>query len=292
MNINGGTVGTKIVNPEDATQYYNFGSVFGGGKGSTDNIEGISAAGTTQGDVEVHLNKTPSTKGAIVNQVFGCNDMNGSPKGDVTVHVYATQSPDKDNISTKPAKGTETFDVEAVYGGGNLAAYEPEGGKNTTKSTKVIIDGCGLTSIRQVYGGGNAASTPATNVEVNGTYEVLELFGGGNGFDKLPDGRPNPGANVGYKNYTVYEQDSEDNWIAKDDSAYDTKEVPSPMAPARRPSMSLVVPFTVSSVVLTPRVMCARRLSPCWTRAENVNSVSMRLTAVVRVLRWMPRLSC
>lgn len=223
VNINGGTVGTKIVNPGDATQYCNFGSVFGGGKGSTDNIDGICAAGTTQGDVEVHLNKTPSTKGAIVNHVFGCNDMNGSPKGTVTVHVYATQSPDKDNISTKPAKGTETFDVEAVYGGGNLAAYEPEGGKNTTKSTKVIIDGCGLTSIRQVYGGGNAASTPATNVTVNGTYEVLELFGGGNGLDKLPDGRPNPGANVGYKNYTVYEQVAE-KWIAKDDPAYDTKE--------------------------------------------------------------------
>ena len=228
VNINGGTVGTKIVNPGDATQYYYFGSVFGGGKGSTDNIDGISTAGTTNGNVEVHLNKDVASDvtktGAIVHQVFGCNDMNGSPKGDVTVHVYATQSPDKDNISTKPAKGTETFDVEAVYGGGNLAAYEPEGGKNTTKSTKVIIDGCGLTSIRQVYGGGNAASTPATNVTVNGTYEVLELFGGGNGFDKLPDGRPNPGANVGYKNYTVYEQDSEDNWIAKDDPAYDTKE--------------------------------------------------------------------
>ncbi len=227
LNIDGGTVGTKIVNPGDATQYYNFGSVFGGGKGSKEDITNISTAGTTNGNVEVHLNKTvasnDATKGAIVNQVFGCNDMNGSPKGDVTVHVYATQSPDKDNISTKPAKGTQTFDVEAVYGGGNLAAYEPEGGKNTTKSTKVIIDGCGLTSIRQVYGGGNAASTPATNVTVNGTYEVLELFGGGNGFDKLPDGRPNPGANVGYKNYTVYTKDG-DNWIAKDDPAYDTKE--------------------------------------------------------------------
>ena len=101
VNIYGGTVGTKVVDSEDATNYYYFGSVFGGGKGSTENIEGISAAGTTQGNVEVHLNKTPSTKGAIVHQVFGCNDMNGSPKGTVTVHVYATQSPDKDNISTK-----------------------------------------------------------------------------------------------------------------------------------------------------------------------------------------------
>ena len=222
VNIDGGTVGTKIADPEDATKYYYFGSVFGGGKGSKESIEGISAAGTTQGDVEVHLNKTPSTKGAIVNQVFGCNDMNGSPKGDVTVHVYATQNADKDNISTKYDRKTDNYDVEAVYGGGNLAAYEPEGGKNTTKSTKVIIDGCGLTSIKQVYGGGNAASTPATNVEVNGTYEILELFGGGNGLDSLPDGRPNPGANVGYKNYTVYTKDGDD-WVARDSVDYDTK---------------------------------------------------------------------
>ena len=229
LNIDGGTVGTKVVDSEDATKYYYFGSVFGGGKGSTENIDGISAAGTTQGDVEVHLNKTvasnDSKKGAIVNQVFGCNDMNGSPKGDVTVHVYATQNADKENISTKPTKGTETFDVEAVYGGGNLAAYEPEGGKNTTKSTNVIIDGCGLTSIKQVYGGGNAASTPATNVEINGTYEILELFGGGNGLDNLPDGRPNPGANVGYKNYSeYYQEEGSITWKVRDKAAYDTKE--------------------------------------------------------------------
>ena len=153
-----------------------------------------------------------SKKGAIVSQVFGCNDMNGSPKGTVTVHVYATQNADKENISTKPTKGTETFDVEAVYGGGNLAAYEPEGGKNTTKFTKVIIDGCRLTSIKQVYGGGNAASTPATNVEVNGTYEIQELFGGGNGKDKLPNGAANPGANVGFYDYSAVE------------ATYDTKE--------------------------------------------------------------------
>jgi hypothetical protein len=212
VNVNGGTVGTKVVDPNDATKYYYFGSVFGGGKGSTENIDGISAAGTTQGDVEVHLNKTvasdDSKKGAIVHQVFGCNDMNGSPKGTVTVHVYATQNADKANIGTKYDKGTEgteKFDVEAVYGGGNLAAYEPT--DLSTGKAKVIIDGCGLTSVRQVYGGGNAASTPATDVEVNGTYEILELFGGGNGADKLPTGADNPGANVGYKDYHLVEND-------------------------------------------------------------------------------------
>jgi len=238
VNINGGTVGTKVVDKEDETKYYYFGSVFGGGKGSVDNITypgttpeeeqiPISEAGTTGGDVLVKLNEVPASsddaKGAIVHQVFGCNDMNGSPKGDVTVHVYATQNADKVNISTKYDRKTNNYDVEAVYGGGNLAAYEPEGGKNTTKSTKVIIDGCGLTSIKQVYGGGNAASTPATNVEVNGTYEILELFGGGNGLDSLPDGRPNPGANVGYKNYTVYEKVG-NKWVARDSVDYDTKE--------------------------------------------------------------------
>ena len=119
VNINGGTVGTKVVDSEDATKYYYFGSVFGGGKGSTANVEGISEAGTTGGNVTVKLNETVASdddaKGAIVHQVFGCNDMNGSPKGTVTVHVYATQNADKDNISTKYDKGgTETFDVEAV----------------------------------------------------------------------------------------------------------------------------------------------------------------------------------
>ena len=222
VNINGGTVGTKIVDPNDATKYYYFGSVFGGGKGSVDNITypsttpeadkiSISEAGTTGGNVEVNLNQAvasdDSKKGAIVNQVFGCNDMNGSPKGIVTVHVYATQNADKDKISAKYDKGTEKFDVMAVYGGGNLAAYEPT--DLSTGKTNVIIDGCGLTSVRQVYGGGNAASTPATDVEINGTYEILELFGGGNGFDKLPNGDPNPGANVGYKDYHLVENNAE-----------------------------------------------------------------------------------
>ncbi len=95
------------------------------------------------------------------------------------------------------------YDVHAVYGGGNLAAYVPT--DLTNGKTQVIIDGCGRTSIQQVYGGGNAASTPATEVTVNGTYEVEELFGGGNGKDALPDGSDNPGANVGFKDYSSVE---------------------------------------------------------------------------------------
>ena len=215
VNITGGTVGTKVVeeHPADgkAARYYYFGSVFGGGKGSKENITDISNAGTTEGDVVVNLNQTVAENkpGAVVHQIFGCNDMNGSPKGSVTVHVYATQTSGKDDVETKPDKGTGAYDVEAVYGGGNLAEYLPTDEDNG--KTLVIIDGCGLSSIRQVYGGGNAASTPATDVEVNGTYEIFELFGGGNGFDNLPNGDPNPGANVGFHAY-------EDDVIGKTDT--------------------------------------------------------------------------
>ena len=107
------------------------------------------------------------------------------------------------------------YDVAAVYGGGNLAPYEPYGPdkndtpadyKATKERTEVIIDGCQKTSIKQVYGGGNAAPVPASFVEVNGTYEIDEVFGGGNGADEYEfDNKwyQNPGANVGYYNYTT-----------------------------------------------------------------------------------------
>ena len=221
VNITGGTVGTKVVDPDNAANNYVYGTVFGGGKGSIDNItypvgtpEGdktdIGEAGTVHGNVAVNLNQgvENSAKGGIVNKIFGCNDMNGTPKGNVTVHIYKTQNNAASQISTK----TEgDYDVAAVYGGGNMAAYEPTAAND---KTEVIIDGCDLTSIQTVYGGGNAASAPATHVTVNGTYEINELFGGGNGKDRLPSGDENPGANVGYHAYPDAENHA---YATKDD---------------------------------------------------------------------------
>ena len=174
-----------------------------------------------------------NVKGTIVKRVFGCNNLNGSPQGAVRVHVFATQNANKSYITdkyglhenkTRETGSTSTYDVAAVYGGGNLAAYTPMGPeasgtttgingdyKNTEneKRSEVIIDGCHRTSIKQVYGGGNAAPVPAAYLEVNGTYEIEESFGGGNGADNysLLEGSntvwyENPGANVGYENYT------------------------------------------------------------------------------------------
>ena len=101
------------------------------------------------------------------------------------------------------------YDVLAVYGGGDLAMYKPT---DNSENTEVIIEGCDLTSIKQVYGGGNAASTPANSVRINAAYEIHEVFGGGNGKDDYEvDGKwyKNLGANVGY--YATYHSDTSDN---------------------------------------------------------------------------------
>lgn len=174
-------------------------------------------------------------KGCVVKgNIFGCNNLNGTPKGSVTVNVYKTEGYEGHqrtgyNAETATAREAalddiddthHSYEVKAVYGGGNLAAYEPDDANN--KKTQVNIYGCGDTSIQQVYGGGNAASTPATQVHVYGTYEIEEVFGGGNGKDDIShDGGKtyikNPGANVGFKDYWDYEKE-------KDMEDYDTKE--------------------------------------------------------------------
>jgi hypothetical protein len=190
-------------------------------------------------------------KGCIVKgSIFGCNNMSGSPQGSTTVHIYKTQREGADRITNAAAEGEEgqpgyvpavenakvkgtklgadynpnSFDVKAVYGGGNMAAYEPV--DLTTGTTNVIIEGCDRTSICQVYGGGNAACTPATKVTINGTFEIGELFGGGNGKDRIfVDNvyKPNPGANVGYRDYSEFYYEG-GVWKVRDKAGADTKE--------------------------------------------------------------------
>ena len=206
-------------------------NVYGGGRGTLEtddegNITGGVAA--TVGNATVELNKdvAADAKGCVVKgSIFGCNNLNGTPLGDVTVHIYATQNEAATTIAN-PAEGDKTakvkgrYDLKAVYGGGNLAKYEPNEVNPATPERKatVIIDGCDRTSIKQVYGGGNAASTPATSVTVNGTYEIDEVFGGGNGKDDITINgktKTNPGANVGFKDYSAVENN--ENWDTKEE---------------------------------------------------------------------------
>ena len=142
--------------------------------------------------------------------IFGCNNQNGSPQNSVTVHIYKTKGYEghmrtaSDKL-TSEAAADHTYELAAVYGGGDLSAFYPDlQATRDTVQTHVIIEGCDLTSIKTVYGGGNAAAAPATHVLVKSCYEIDKVFGGGNGEDEHitvnGEQKPNPGANVGYLN--------------------------------------------------------------------------------------------
>jgi len=231
VNLTGGTIGHNV---------------YGGGLGRmADETKGVTAVeAKVYGKVVVALNgtKTVETVGeqevtsykdncVVKGSIFGCNNQNGSPQDAVTVHIYKTTGWEGHEGTASDKKTSTTaadhsYHLAAVYGGGNLAAFIPDKASVLdTLKTHVIIDGCDMTSIRQVYGGGNAASVPATDVLVNGTYEIEEVFGGGNGKDDVSyDGGTtyikNPGANVGYKNYSTYDAVNNE-WNDKEDA--DTK---------------------------------------------------------------------
>ncbi|UKK47955.1 chitobiase/beta-hexosaminidase C-terminal domain-containing protein [Prevotella sp. E9-3] len=208
------------------------GNVFGGGLGrkavAADAEHGIEAVTAVEsfvgGDVNVLLDgaklvQTFTGEGEnrmpLTAQIFGANNLNGTPKGHVKVHVMRTVDSDKSSAEALAKTRTQrnTYDVAAVYGGGNQADYVPtnatldpnvDGNKTLIEKAfaEVIIDGCDATSIEYVYGGGNAAAVPATEVAINGSYIINQVFGGGNG--KSTDTFTNPGANIGiYNNGTT-----------------------------------------------------------------------------------------
>ena len=179
-------------------------NAYGGGLGDA------TTEALVYGNVAVNLNYgvAADSKGAVVTDyLFGCNNINGSPKGSVTVHVYATQNSATGSILVK---NQDSYDMKGVYGGGNMAAYKPY---TAATATNVIIEGCGLTSIDYVYGGGNAAPVPATVVDIYGSYQIGSVFGGGNGKDQITVNgvlTDNPGADVG-----IYKVDY-DTWNSPD----------------------------------------------------------------------------
>ncbi len=144
---------------------------YGGGLGrkSAEGVEAIVA--------DVHGNATLTLNGCQADSIYGCNNLNGQPTGHVFVDIKKTA--DKD--------AADGYHVDAVFGGGNQAAYQPA----ADDQIDVLIEGC-ENKIRNLYGGGNAADVIATNLVIQGG-EILYSFGGGNG-----RGEGNPGANIGF----------------------------------------------------------------------------------------------
>ncbi len=161
------------------------GNVYGGGLGNA------GTAALVNGVVTVNIGKdnggSVSGEATIGGAVFGCNNVNGTPKDNVFVNIYKTAR--TNGVNTVSDNG---FALSEVFGGGNKAAYLPA---TTGKVTTVHIYTCDNT-IQYVYGGGNAAdvgnstTSSATDVIIDGG-RIEWVFGGGNGA-----GAGNPGANV------------------------------------------------------------------------------------------------
>ena len=158
---------------------------------SAGDIKTPAVAAMVYGDVEVTVNgtafiqrfKSPGGGYADVpfsGRVFGCNNLNGTPKGNVKVDVKKTIPVDASG-NIVAVHDENKSEIHSVYGGGNLASYETVEGK----SLLVLIEGCDETSIEKVFGGGNSAPVPSTQVVVLGSLYVGYAFGGGNGADRV-----------------------------------------------------------------------------------------------------------
>ena len=138
------------------------GSLYGGALGSND------VAANVYGPVQVTVNG-----GKVVGEnsaVYGCNNVNGAPQRAVSVIVNGTDS--HNNNGTANVYTDDTYAINAVYGGGNQAAY-------TYGIPTVTVNNCD-NSIGYVYGGGNQATVPATSVTIHGGNVIGNVFGGGN----------------------------------------------------------------------------------------------------------------
>ena len=128
------------------------------------NIGGVTQTGTVIGKASLkHCN------------VYGCNNLNGSPQKDVFVDVYQTNHTPKDLVTYYESSDRE-YAIRNVFGGGNQADYEPLDVSNRAHNYIHFCDN----TINNVYGGGNAAAALGVDVDVDGgRFEYI--FGGGNG---------------------------------------------------------------------------------------------------------------
>lgn len=213
-NVNASTANTTTVNINNAVLH---GSVYGGGLGAKTASGDYDAGTYTVSDsipalvrgnsvVNIGTSTQESNNIQISGSVFGGNNLCGSALGFTTVHIWKTAhtvantapvqsgSPEVGTTESLLTLGTDAgnFALQAVYGGGNLAHYNPANalyGGEAGKRAFVHVHGCDNT-IRHLYGGGNAADTPADSVIIEGG-RFFRIFGGGNG-----ERADLPGANV------------------------------------------------------------------------------------------------
>ena len=163
------------------------GNVFGGGLGDRASIGNnhSDVAALVNGTVKVNIGATDGgttptyTGNATINgNVYGCNNTNGSPQGDVAVNIYKTAHT-TENTATYQGNNP-TYAIANVFGGGKQADYAPENNSSSsTKKATVHVYNC-TNTIEDLFGGGDAAAALGVVTIVDGG-RFDRIFGGGNG---------------------------------------------------------------------------------------------------------------
>ena len=163
------------------------GNVFGGGLGDRASIGNnhSDVAALVNGTVKVNIGATDGgttptyTGNATINgNVYGCNNTNGSPQGDVAVNIYKTAHT-TENTATYQGNNP-TYAIANVFGGGKQADYAPENNSSSsTKKATVHVYNC-TNTIEDLFGGGDAAAALGVVTIVDGG-RFDRVFGGGNG---------------------------------------------------------------------------------------------------------------
>ena len=192
VNLMGGTVGYFGSDGIPA------GQVFGGARRAL-------TWGNTTVNVGSMTNRTEVYDGdvTIIGSVYGANNYNGTPKGNVTVNVYKTHhDPETNELGnwypltphgTTPTTPEElvalsheigNFAIYRVFGGSNQTDYLPRTGKEAT----VHVYQCEENTIYQVFGGSDAANIGSSTNNINANViidggRMHQVFGGGNGID-------------------------------------------------------------------------------------------------------------
>ena len=179
-NVNTNANNTTRINLRNGTIN---GAVYGGGLGDKvglgtghENVEAkvygvvyINVGNATDPDYE----STYTGQATLSNcDIYGCNNLNGSPQDNVYLNVYKTAHVDE-NVADY-TENDATYAIDEVFGGGNQADFTPTG-----KKTYVHIHKCENT-IRRLFGGGNAAYVPGIDLTIDGG-RLHWVFGGGNG---------------------------------------------------------------------------------------------------------------
>ena len=167
------------------------GGAYGGGLGQKSGVNGATSNVEAHVYGKVHVNigswvKEPTATdttyygmATLTNcEVYGCNNLNGSPNDDVFVDVYKTNHTTTDEADYE--ENDATYAIYQVCGGGNNADYEPENGNTSSqKKLRTYVHRCENT-VEKLFGGSNAAFAQGVHLTIDGG-RLDWAFGGGNG---------------------------------------------------------------------------------------------------------------